>query len=244
LRAAIALNENVLKGNTEMKNRTLAVTLGTAVITTAIALLANPVLAGTLTNPPPNNDWVKDNNYNVAPEIDTLERFLLQINGTDFTLNKTGGFKYVGEFWNANFFLNYDAAIPYLKDAITLSAANLIHKKAHDGDGIGSLIEFNNITIQASSNPNELKESFNPQGPFDHGPHKDFDLKATVSCTSDNNGNDCQNWFVRIEGRHTTVPEPTSTLSLLALGTLGAASTLKRKLKPSQSTEKETTKVG
>jgi len=39
------------------------------------------------------------------------------------------------------------------------------------------------------------------------------------------------------------VPEPTSTLGLLALGTLGAASTLKRKLKPSQSTEKETTKV-
>lgn len=32
------------------------------------------------------------------------------------------------------------------------------------------------------------------------------------------------------------VPEPTSTLSLLALG---AASTLKRKLKPSQSTEKK-----
>jgi hypothetical protein len=38
-------------------------------------------------------------------------------------------------------------------------------------------------------------------------------------------------------------PEPTSTLSLLALGTLGAASTLKRKLKPSKSSEKETTKV-
>jgi hypothetical protein len=40
------------------------------------------------------------------------------------------------------------------------------------------------------------------------------------------------------------VPEPTLTLALLALGTLGAASTLKRKLKPSQSIEKETTKVG
>ncbi|AKE65664.1 hypothetical protein MYAER_3326 [Microcystis aeruginosa NIES-2549] len=40
------------------------------------------------------------------------------------------------------------------------------------------------------------------------------------------------------------VPEPTSTLGFLALGTLGAASTLKRKLKPSQSIEKETTKVG
>jgi hypothetical protein len=41
----------------------------------------------------------------------------------------------------------------------------------------------------------------------------------------------------------TTVPEPASTLSLLALGTLGAASTLKRKLKPTKS-EKETEKVG
>jgi hypothetical protein len=40
------------------------------------------------------------------------------------------------------------------------------------------------------------------------------------------------------------IPEPTSTLSFLALGTLGAASTLKRKLKPSKSTKKETTKVG
>ena len=40
------------------------------------------------------------------------------------------------------------------------------------------------------------------------------------------------------------VPEPTSTLGFLALGTLGAVSTLQRKLKSSQSTEKETTKVG
>ncbi|GBE73296.1 hypothetical protein myaer87_05230 [Microcystis aeruginosa NIES-87] len=40
-----------------------------------------------------------------------------------------------------------------------------------------------------------------------------------------------------------SIPEPSTALSLLALGTLGAASTLKRKLKPSQLTEKETTKV-
>ena len=40
------------------------------------------------------------------------------------------------------------------------------------------------------------------------------------------------------------VPEPNSLLGLVALGALGAASTLKRKLKPSQSTTKETTKVG
>ncbi|WP_260442012.1 hypothetical protein [Microcystis aeruginosa] len=42
----------------------------------------------------------------------------------------------------------------------------------------------------------------------------------------------------------TATPEPTATVSLLALGTLGAASTLKRQVKSSKSTEKETTKVG
>jgi hypothetical protein len=41
-----------------------------------------------------------------------------------------------------------------------------------------------------------------------------------------------------------SIPEPTATLSLLALGTIGAGATLKRKLKPSKSTAKETTKVG
>jgi hypothetical protein len=40
------------------------------------------------------------------------------------------------------------------------------------------------------------------------------------------------------------VPEPSTFLSLLTLGTLGAASTLKRKLKSSKTSEKETTKVG
>ncbi|NCQ94609.1 MAG: PEP-CTERM sorting domain-containing protein [Microcystis aeruginosa W11-06] len=39
------------------------------------------------------------------------------------------------------------------------------------------------------------------------------------------------------------VPEPSSILGILAIGTLGAASTLKRKLKSSKLTEKETTKV-
>jgi hypothetical protein len=41
-----------------------------------------------------------------------------------------------------------------------------------------------------------------------------------------------------------TVPEPSFILSLLALSTLGAASTLKRQIKSSKPSEKETTKVG
>jgi hypothetical protein len=42
----------------------------------------------------------------------------------------------------------------------------------------------------------------------------------------------------------TAIPEPSSIIGLAVLSTLGAASTLKRKLKPSKSNEKETTKVG
>ena len=41
-----------------------------------------------------------------------------------------------------------------------------------------------------------------------------------------------------------TTPEPTSTLSILSLGILGAGATLKRKVKRSHCIEKETTKVG
>jgi hypothetical protein len=40
------------------------------------------------------------------------------------------------------------------------------------------------------------------------------------------------------------IPEPTSTLSLLSLGILGAGATLKRKVKRSHSTEKEPNNVG
>jgi hypothetical protein len=42
----------------------------------------------------------------------------------------------------------------------------------------------------------------------------------------------------------TAIPEPSSIIGLAVLGTLGAASTLKRQIKSSKSTEKETTKVG
>jgi hypothetical protein len=49
---------------------------------------------------------------------------------------------------------------------------------------------------------------------------------------------------VKNESLAVVVPEPSFNLGVFALGTLGAASTLNRKLKPSKSTEKETTKVG
>lgn len=56
------------------------------------------------------------------------------------------------------------------------------------------------------------------------------------------NGNDGLEQFTLRQ--RASVPEPSTVLGLLALGTLGAASTLKRKLNSSKSNEKETTKVG
>jgi hypothetical protein len=49
-----------------------------------------------------------------------------------------------------------------------------------------------------------------------------------------------------IFGAHISVnvPEPSSIIGLAVLGTLGAASTLKRQLKSCKTSEKETTKVG
>jgi hypothetical protein len=56
--------------------------------------------------------------------------------------------------------------------------------------------------------------------------------------TGDNTGE-----FTITLNRDVSIPEPSSILGILALGTLGTASTLKRKLKSSRSSQEETTKV-
>jgi hypothetical protein len=73
-------------------------------------------------------------------------------------------------------------------------------------------------------------------------PNADYYV-ISYSCTTLDNRNSCGSEDYTASFKVIKTPEPTSILSLLALGTLGAASTLKRKLKPSKSTEKETTKV-
>ena len=73
-------------------------------------------------------------------------------------------------------------------------------------------------------------------------PNASYSL-TSFSCTTLNGQNECGSRNFTRSFRVEKTNEPTSTLSLLALGTLGAASTLKRKLKSSKLTEKETTKV-
>jgi hypothetical protein len=77
------------------------------------------------------------------------------------------------------------------------------------------------------------------------GPHYDVmtENRLEATCCTSLLGNFTK-WEYRLVADHgKSVPEPSSTLSLLALGTLSAASTLKRKLKSPKPSEKETTKV-
>ncbi len=68
-------------------------------------------------------------------------------------------------------------------------------------------------------------------------------LGKELTHTNIDNDPDLYQQIITDMRKSTSVPESNSTLSLLTIGTLGAASTLKRKHKQ-KSTEKETTKVG
>ncbi|MDB9391341.1 pepsin/retropepsin-like aspartic protease family protein [Microcystis aeruginosa] len=102
----------------------------------------------------------------------------------------------------------------------------------------GTLDDIGTITF-AETTPANLPKGFaGLLGRNAVGPINEDEKKATIR----NKDNEFRK-ILDLNFFTVKVPEPTSTLGLLALGTLGAASTLKRQLKPSKSTEKETTKV-
>ena len=77
---------------------------------------------------------------------------------------------------------------------------------------------------------------------FDQPGDYDISFENTV-CTNDSvPPTSCGSPDGRVGVNFIQVPEPSSLLSLLIFGTLGAASTLNRKLKPSKSSENETTR--
>jgi hypothetical protein len=142
-------------------------------------------------------------------------------------------------------------------------AGNFLHKVAiHEGEQDQGLPLNFNVKVDAVKAPGSVGKSSvkdtsadikdHPKTGIDHDRlaavlNADTDRTLTAPIPPAIQGTEFSNiekWKATIIANPVDVPEPTSTLSLLALGTLGAASTLKRELKPSQSTEKETTKVG
>ena len=80
----------------------------------------------------------------------------------------------------------------------------------------------------------EINEMVTKSLRLPHENHFDF---VKIDGNSVIQGNQIISWNFNIDARH-SIPEPTSTLSLLSLGILGAGATLKRKVKGSNSIEK------
>jgi hypothetical protein len=260
-----------------MKNRTLAVTLGTAVITTAIGLGVNPASAAPCDNtqvvtvpytwtlsqttgPGKNNISVfQENNgpignttsgngvlnggFNIAKIFNPPINFCQQLDPLpqNVTLNITGILD--GIYANTTLGGTLQGAIieTYTKSDASIDLLPAFPQQVQGtGSGDFSWTNTANKAVGIGFLPYTGTLNVSTKFGFGSGTLGDF---ITLFSQLRISGSLIQPTTVNI--RYTVpVPEPTSTLSLLALGTLGAASTLKRKLKSSKSTEKEKTKVG
>jgi len=183
-----------------------------------------------------------------------------------FTIN---GIQNTGLLWDYNFNLVSKDRTRIKEngkndtDTLTITGSLQHRVGIHTGENGNNSTRLSfSFTIQTPIDNTQNKTVFNATTPIS-GPHgSDTDRLTTAqlfatfihtqatydpfgNCTeySHDTCNDITTWQSTIRAEHHVVPEPTSTLSLLALGTLGAASTLKRKLKPSKSSEKDNTKV-
>lgn len=110
---------------------------------------------------------------------------------------------------------------------------------APKGDPLKKFVIINNLNLKPQ---NKFLEAFTEPELHRHNPEDHKDIYKLIY-QAQNDGSVKFQFTGRHVGIHVSTPETSSTLSLLALGTLGAASILKRKLKPSKSSEKETTTV-
>ncbi|MCA2641364.1 MULTISPECIES: PEP-CTERM sorting domain-containing protein [unclassified Microcystis] len=215
-----------------MKNWTLALALGAAATTTMIGFGVNPASAGTLT-------------WNFSFDIDTN---LLPPSNPDYTPSPT---PVKGTFITENT-LSTSSVTPGFTGYEVLSITGTqgidpITGLVPQGTGSTSLL-LSGFTNDNLFNPANIVPvggvgAFSAGGLayieggeeyrllYDQGTY----MGCLTPCVT------VQNLDVKL------VPEPSSTAGLLAIGSfgaLGAASTLKRKLKSSKPSEKETTKVG
>jgi hypothetical protein len=201
-----------------MKNWTLALALGTAVATTAIGLEANPASAGTLS-------WGVSFTILDTPPEDFKGIFVTEdVLSTDPMTGFTGyRLIYPGGIVNG---IQDNTPVTLLNVEAFRNNNNLFYFDPN----LPNLpsVDIKGISYQemGGNNYQLFHDGTNYRG------------CATNDCNTSGEPYLVENFKV------TPIPEPTSTLGLFALGTLGAASTLKRKLKPSKSTEKETAKVG
>ena len=222
-----------------MKNWTLSLALGAAATTTMIGFGVNPASAGTLT-------------WNFSFDIDTN---LLPPSDPDYTPSPT---PVTGTFITEDTLSTAPGPFPpYASSSFTgykvlsitgTQGTDPITALVPQGTGSTALLPSTLLTNDNLFNPANIVPvggvgAFSAGGlAYIEGGEEYrllYDQGTYMGCLSP-----CvtvQNLDVKL------VPEPSSTAGLLAIGSfgaLGAASTLKRKLKSSKTSENETTKVG
>ncbi|WP_287659107.1 MULTISPECIES: PEP-CTERM sorting domain-containing protein [unclassified Microcystis] len=215
-----------------MKGLNLALIFGTAI---GLICDLKPVLSFDL-------NFIRDDEFAVNVR---LFQGNIDNEGNPIFPSEIQDFSLVGNWWTiqgtitAN--INQDPPVSF--NSVSINGSIFHNKPTSDGqDGNGPGTPFNfNLTVDKKPFPGGSVTATQSSGPLPHGEHYDT-YTASLTGVSLIGFPPFAGYVLKIQGRHT--PEPSAILSLLAIGTLGATSTLKRKLNPSKFTEKETTKVG
>jgi hypothetical protein len=206
---------------------------------------SQPVKAGIITD-----SWGSTENSVKYVFTDTLFDADLRLTGKLTKNENLGTLTLLTEdkFWLATLTLNLDETQDDELDlTVTLQHISKPHPDIDIGNGVIYSSSFKILAENYEDGFHSLPKDIIPKS---HPPHKDIFSNEMFTFTKNTinfplpDQDEIETWSYTLRGDHVATPESTSTLSLLALGTLGAASTFKRKLKRSKSTEKETTKVG
>jgi len=140
-------------------------------------------------------------------------------------------FSLVGNWWTIQGTITGEKVLttPVQFNSVSINGSIFHNRPTSDGqDGNGSGAPFNfNLMIQ-KTRPSLSIIATQKSGLLSHGEHFDTYV-ATLSAFSTLPTTNFPGYELRIRGKHS--PEPSSLITLLALGTIGAGATLKRKLK-------------
>ena len=209
---------------------------------TSLAAMLTPVAAKAITYTV-NRSW--SNGSNNASLVGTVD-----VPIGSYTINSTGT---PNPFTNVNLTLTVNGT-PFTLDTVVIPSGSISGTGQFLVNATSSTLTFNTNVSGFNAARVRFQNSGNPFGNrwYDIGTFLDFFTFQLVNFE----GSIASPGFTEVVasvslpvtfGTAQTaqqVPEPASLFGLGVLGTLGAASTLKRKLKPSKSAEKETTKVG
>ncbi len=234
-----------------MKNWTLALALGAAATTTMIGFGVNPASAGTLTW---SLSFDIDTNLLPAPDTTLLPTPVKATVITKDTLSTspvTPGFT----GYEVLSITGTQGTSPFAAPESGPIIGLLAPSTTQIGIPIIAALNDNLLNPNGVENPGtNTASAFFSQGGLAYTINENNTTPPTVDPyqafydATSKSYMGCLNFCVTVRNvKLVPVPEPSSTAGLLAIGSfgaLGAASTLKRKLKSSKTSEKETTKVG